>query len=69
METNKEVVEAQGVKTKKEQKVSATFTLKAMGEHLEKLKGLGLVEPKGYDQVRAVLEAAGAKFVAQMWKK
>lgn len=59
----------EAVKTKKEQKVSATFTLKAMGEHLEKLKGLGLVEAKGYDQVRAVLEAAGAKFVAQMWKK
>lgn len=68
MVTKEQAVKVLGAETKKEQKKSVTYALKAIGEHLRTLKADELISGEQEAQIQTVLESAGAKYVAKLWK-
>lgn len=68
METKKEEAKAQGVEAKKKQAKSVTYALRAIGDHVRTLREAGLIDDGDGVEIDKVLNKAGSKYVASMWK-
>lgn len=67
METKGKAVEAQGAETKKKQKKSVTYALRAIAEHVRTLEGEGLVTKEEQKAIGEIMLGAGSKYLKGAW--